>query len=84
MSELLRVLLDELAADPVAAKRVCAVCGTNLDGRRADARYCTPSCRREACRIRILLAGIPVEGYRSLSQYVNRRQRRAKRGEDRS
>jgi len=32
--------------------RACDVCGASLDGRRPDARYCSPGCRREAARER--------------------------------
>jgi hypothetical protein len=67
----------ELEHDPAA--RVCAICGTALDARRADARHCGAACRREASRLRRLLAGEPVEGYRNLAEYLNARQRRAKR-----
>jgi hypothetical protein len=70
-------LADELEHDP--ATRVCAICGEALDGRRADARHCGAACRREASRLRRLLAGDPVEGYRSVADYLNGRQRRAKR-----
>jgi hypothetical protein len=33
------------------------VCGTSLDGRRADAVTCSTSCRRERDRLRRLLTG---------------------------
>ena len=65
--------------DGPAAVRVCAVCGAAIDGHRADARYCGAACRREAARLRALLAGVPVEGYLSHHQYITSRQRRAKR-----
>ena len=68
----------ELELDPAA--RACAVCGRALEGRRADARHCGAGCRREASRLRRLLAGEPVDGYRNLADYLNARQRRAKRG----
>jgi hypothetical protein len=37
--------------------RVCPVCCEPLDGHRCDAIYCSPACRREAGRIRAVLAG---------------------------
>ena len=64
--------------DAKATVRACAVCGADLNGRRADARFCSSSCRREAHRLRRLLDGATVEGYRSFDQYVMSRQRRAK------
>lgn len=63
---------------PLVGRFPCPVCGASLDGRRADARYCGRSCRREASRIRRLLAGQDEQGYRTLRDYINRRQRRAK------
>jgi hypothetical protein len=57
--------------------RACLVCGTSLEGRRREARYCSGACRREANRIAHLLAGQPDSGYRTLGDYVQRRQRRA-------
>ena len=71
---------DTLEPELDLAVRGCAICGRALDGRRADARYCGPACRREASRLRRLLAGEPVDGYRNLADYLNARQRRAKRG----
>ena len=59
--------------------RRCALCGADLDGRRADARYCGAACRRDACRIRRLASGVPDSGYRTLGDYLNGRQSRAKR-----
>lgn len=31
--------------------RRCGLCGADLAGRRADARYCSPACRRKAHRL---------------------------------
>lgn len=45
----------------------CPVCGASLDGRRADAVYCSNGCRQEAYRFRRLLAGRPVGRYVSVS-----------------
>jgi hypothetical protein len=59
--------------------RVCALCGADLDGRRADAVFCGAACRREAARWSRLLRGEPVNGYPSMAEYLNGRQRRAKR-----
>src|SRR5215208_2375678 len=61
----------ELELDPTS--RVCVLCGRALDGRRADARHCGASCRREASRLRRLLAGEPVDGYRSFLGYLRSR-----------
>jgi hypothetical protein len=71
------VTVDELERHPTA--RACTVCGETLEGLRADARHCGAPCRREASRLRRLLAGDPVDGYRSIADYLNGRQRRAKR-----
>lgn len=60
-------------------ERRCAICGVALNGRRPDARYCGAACRREACRIRRLVDGLPDAGYRTLGEYLAGRQRRAKR-----
>jgi hypothetical protein len=56
----------------------CAICGTSLAGRRRDALCCGPACRRERSRLKRLLSGREAEGYRCLSGYLARRQRRAK------
>lgn len=32
------------------AGRVCGACGADLNGRRADARYCSTACRNRAWR----------------------------------
>lgn len=61
----------------ITANRVCPVCGASLDGRRSDAIYDTPACRREANMIARQLSGEPDTGYRSLDEYVKRRTRRA-------
>ena len=45
------------------AVRRCALCGASLEGRRADARYCSSACRVEAWRLRRLLEGRPVGRY---------------------
>lgn len=59
--------------------RRCPVCGGSLDGRRSDAIYDRPSCRREANRVAHLLAGKPDTGYASLDEYAQRRRIRANR-----
>jgi hypothetical protein len=46
--------------------RRCEWCRESLAGRRADARYCSGSCRTEASRFSRLLRGEETDGYRSL------------------
>jgi hypothetical protein len=60
------------------AQRRCAVCGASLDGRRRDAVYCSPGCRREQGRIRAVLAGRSDGPYSTLADLAERRQSRAK------
>ena len=55
--------------------RGCVVCGVSLDGRRRQARYCSPSCRRHANRVLGLLRGEPQPGYAYLDAYLPRRNR---------
>lgn len=57
--------------------RACPVCGASLEGRRRDAIYDRPACRREGNRLLRLAAGKPDTGYRSLDEYAARRRRRA-------
>lgn len=57
--------------------RVCPVCGASLEGRRRDAIYDRPACRREGNRLLRLAAGEPDTGYRSLDEYGKRRRTRA-------
>jgi len=49
----------------VSAERTCENCHAPLDGRRPEARYCSPACRRAAARERearrASLAAGPVE-----------------------
>jgi len=58
--------------------RRCLVCGASLARLRSDARYCSPGCRREASRIRAVLAGRSDGPYSTLGDLAQRRQRRAK------
>jgi len=58
--------------------RCCVVCGESLQGRRAHAVVCGPACRREASRIRRLLSGETVDGYRCWRDYESRGERRQK------
>jgi hypothetical protein len=51
------------AGDAAATDRICEFCHAPLVGKRADAKYCTSSCRTEASRLRRLLAGSPSGGY---------------------
>jgi hypothetical protein len=67
-----------VTADPPTA-RTCAVCGTGLDGRRPHARFCGSGCRREAARLRALLAGVPVNEHHSVASYLARPRKRANR-----
>jgi hypothetical protein len=43
--------------------RVCVVCGTSLEGRRADARHCGGPCRAEASLLRAILRGKTTAPY---------------------
>lgn len=65
------------------SERVCPACGASLEGRRADARYCTGACRAEASRLERLLAGKPVDGYTSLIEYMDSPQKRTEAAEKR-
>ena len=47
---------------------VCALCGEDLAGKRSDARFCSRTCRAEASRLRRLLSGVEVDGYRSFAE----------------
>ena len=47
--------------------RRCTVCGASLEGRRRHARTCSASCRREAARLRAILAGAEPCGYSTLA-----------------
>jgi hypothetical protein len=60
--------------------RVCPVCGASLEGRKRDAVYCSPGCRREQGRIRAVLTGRSDGPYSSLGDLAERRKRRAKPG----
>lgn len=63
-----------MRAAAISGERCCAVCGTSIEGRRPDALTCGPSCRRERSRLLRLLAGESVEGYRSVADYLKRRE----------
>lgn len=43
--------LEDRATDP-AFERTCAVCGKSLAGKRKQAKYCSPKCRKRAARRR--------------------------------
>jgi hypothetical protein len=58
--------------------RRCAVCGGSLAGKRRDARFCSPACRREAGRQRAVLRGRRDGPYLTLAHLAERRGRRAK------
>jgi hypothetical protein len=55
----------------------CPVCGSPLAGHRADARFCSSSCRREHHRLSRLLRGEGESTYRNLAEYDGRARRRA-------
>lgn len=59
--------------------RVCVVCGRDLTGRRSDALACSPACRAEASRLRRILRGEVVDGYLTIDQRIDARQRRTRR-----
>ena len=54
-------------------RRMCAICGGSLAGRRRDAEVCGPACRRERSRLRALLDGRADGGYSSFPVYLSRR-----------
>jgi hypothetical protein len=58
--------------------RTCPGCGTSLQGRRRDARYCSDRCRALASRFRRLANGTGAGKYTSLDQYLAARQSRAR------
>ena len=66
------------------ATRVCIVCDASLNGRRADAKHCSPACRAEAARIRAILDGKPSCRYRSLAQRREAAQKRTQRARQRA
>ena len=45
----------------------CRLCGADLGGRWQRTLYCSPTCRAEAARLRVLLAGDDVGRYRSVA-----------------
>jgi len=56
-------VLETMGAPAPSPPRRCAFCGASLEGRRADARYCSTACRVESWRLRRLLEGRPVGRY---------------------
>lgn len=56
------------STSPSRAEKVCALCGASLDGFRPDARFCDPSCRVEAGRIRAILSPANPEPYLSVAE----------------
>lgn len=58
--------------------RACDFCGGSLAGMRRDARYCSPSCRSDANRLRRLLRGETVGRYATPGEYLEVRQSRAR------
>jgi hypothetical protein len=63
----------------MSTPRRCVVCGGSMEGRRPQARTCSASCRREASRIRAILAGESAGPYATLADLASRRTNRAKR-----
>jgi hypothetical protein len=59
--------------------RVCALCGLSLNGRRSDARFCSPGCRREASRLKAILRGGGAGPYSSVAARIDASRKRAKR-----
>ncbi len=57
--------------------RPCALYGASITNRRADARYCSSSHRREGGRIQAILSGRGSEPYLDLKTFLGSRQRRA-------
>jgi hypothetical protein len=57
--------------------RRCPICGTSLDGRRADAVTCSASCRRERLRLLRLLSGEGDGRYETVREWVYCAHRRA-------
>src|SRR2546421_11749231 len=49
--------------------RRCTLCGGSLEGDRRQTLTCSPSCRREAARARVILAGAGAAGYATLAEY---------------
>ena len=54
------------------------VCGTSLEGRRADARRCGGPCRAEASRLRAILSGRGSGPYRSVAERLGARRKRTR------
>jgi len=66
-------------APALSASRVCLWCGGALVQRRAGARFCGASCRREHNRVSRLLSGQRDGRYANLAAYDGRRRNRAQR-----
>lgn len=55
--------------------RRCPICGSDLSGRRADARCCGGRCRAEPSRLSQLFRGEGVDGYRSVEERLESRRK---------
>jgi hypothetical protein len=56
----------------------CGICAASLDGRRADARFCSGACRAEASRLRRILSGEGADGYATLADRQAAAQKRTR------
>jgi hypothetical protein len=59
--------------------RTCGLCGVSLSGHRKGARFCSRACSAEASRLRRLLEGQEVDGFRSIAERVSVAQKRTQR-----
>jgi hypothetical protein len=62
-----------------ASTRVCLVCEASLEGRRADARYCSGACRAEGSRLQQILRGEGSGPYRTVASRLQALTERTKK-----
>ena len=72
-------VLETMGAPALSASRACLWCGAALVQRRAGARFCGASCRREHNRVSRLLSGQRDGRYANLAAYDERARKRAQR-----
>jgi hypothetical protein len=72
-------VLETMGAPALSAPRACLWCGGALVQRRAGARFCGASCRREHNRVSRLLSGQRDGRYANLAAYDERARKRAQR-----